>query len=132
MSIEDIALKQQWGSIRWQSSVIAQFFAPERRAWRGDERLWSVFWLRGVVFSLVLIVAFGLSVLRGDVLFQQILLVAFGAYTAWVLVLIWRCSDAADPFWGVLARVLTAFWAANAGLVVVAVQLELLVRYAGR
>lgn len=130
--VEDTGLERRSRSALWPMAIFTLFFAPEIRAWRGEDRLSSVFWFHGVLFSLLLIAAFGLSVYRDEIFLQQALLIAFGPYTAWVLVAIWRCSAAADPFWGTLARVLTVFWAANSGLVVFFLQLELLVRYVGR
>lgn len=111
---------------------IAAFFAPEIRAWRGEAKLSTVFWLHGVLISVVFITLFAGSLYRGQVFLEQALLIGFAVYTAWVLVSIWRCSLAADPFWGVLAKVLTVFWAANSALVVLFLQLKLLTRYAAR
>ena len=113
-------------------AILRLFFAPEIRAWRGEGPLSSVFWLHGALFSLLIIAAFGSSVYRDEIVLQQFLLIAFGLYTAWVLIAIWRCSAAVDPFWGTLARVLTVFWAANSGLILFFLQLELLARYVGR
>ena len=62
-------------------------------------------------------------------LVEQALLIFFGLCTIWIPVSIWRCSFAADPFWGLLARWLTIAWAANAALVLFFRQLELRVRY---
>ncbi|MDP1730925.1 MAG: hypothetical protein Q8L54_07065 [Devosia sp.] len=113
-------------------SGLTAFFAPEFRAWRGEARLSAVFWVHGVLVSSVLITLFATSIYRGQVFLEQALLIGFGFYTAWVLVSIWRCSSAAEPFWGVLAKLLTVPWAANAALVVFFLQLELWVRYAGK
>ena len=110
---------------------LARFFAPEIRAWRGQAPLSTVFWFHGVLISAALIALFAASLYRGQLLLEQGLLICCALYTAWVLVSIWRCSLAADPFWGVLARVLTVFWAANAALVGLFLQLELLAHYAG-
>ncbi len=110
---------------------LARFLAPEIRAWRGQAPLSTVFWFYGVLVSAGLIALFAVSLYRGPLMLEQVLLVCCGLYTAWVLVSIWRCSLTADPFWGVLARVLTVFWAANAALVGLFLQLELLAHYAG-
>ena len=99
-SVEDTRLEHRLRPALWSFAIFALFFAPEIRARRGEGRLSSVFWFHGVLFSLLLITAFGLSVYRDEVFLQQALLIAFGACTAWVLVSIWRCSAAADPSGG--------------------------------
>lgn len=130
-AVEGMQLAQQLTSDRSPRSCLAAFFEPEVRAWRGEARLSTVFWLYGVLVSSVLIAHYATCLYRGQVLMQQVLLIAFGLYTIWVLVSIWRCSLAADPFWGGLARWLTIAWAANAALVLFFLQLDLFVRYAG-
>lgn len=117
--------------VRRALTDMAAFFAPELRAWRGEASLPAAFWLHGVGGSAVLLALLGISLHRAELLWEQALLVAFGLYTAFVLVAIWRCARNADSVWSVLARVLTAFWAANTGLVLFFLQLELLARYAG-
>ena len=110
-------------------SCLVAFFEPEVRAWRGEARLWTVFWLHGVLVSSVLIGFYVSSIYRSEALLEQALLICFGVYTIWILFSIWRCSLAADPFWGLLARWLTIAWAANAALVLFFRQLELLALY---
>ena len=111
---------------------LATFFAPEIRAWRGEARLSTVFWVHGVLASFVFAVLLAASIYQGEVLAEQGLLIGFGLYTAWLLVSIWRCALAADPFWGALARALTIFWAANSALVLLFMQLELIMHYVGK
>ena len=59
------------------------------------------------------------------------LLLAFAAYTAWILVAVWRCAANAPPFWGALARWLTVAWAANAALLIGFLEIDLLARSLG-
>ena len=125
-------MAHQSKSNRSQQIGLAAFFAPEIRAWRGEAGLAAVFWLHGVLISAVLITLFASSIYRGEVLLEQGSLIGFGLYTAWVLVSIWRCSLAADPFWGVVAKVLSVFRAANSELVVFFLQLELVIHYVGK
>lgn len=117
--------------VRRPTMDIAAFVAPELRAWRGEASLPAVFWLHGVGVSAVLLGLLGISIHRADLLWEQALLVGFGLYTAFVLVAIWRCARNTDSLWSVLARVLTTFWAANTGLVLLFLQLGLVIRYAG-
>jgi len=116
---------------RRPNTDIAAFLAPELRAWRGEASLTAVFWLHGVGVSAVLLGLLGISIHRADFVWEQALLVGFGLYTAFVLVAIWRCARNMDSLWSALARVMTAFWAANTGLVLLFLQLGLLIRYAG-
>ncbi len=111
--------------------ILASLFAPELRAWYGKAPLTSVFWLYGVLVSSLLIVLYARAVRQGHLFTEQILLILFGLYTVWILVSIWRCSFARETFWGLLARLLTVTWAANAALVLLFLQLELLIRIAG-
>lgn len=76
-----------------------------KRAWRGEEKLWKVFWLYNVLGGLLLnvfvyviaSVAFGLLIV--GVIFWL-------AYLVWVLVSIWRCAfNVNAKFWGYLARI---------------------------
>ena len=60
---------------------------------------------------------------------QQALLLVFLGYTAWLLVALWRCSAASDPFWQMLVRSLVIVWGGNTLLVVLSLQVDLLERY---
>jgi hypothetical protein len=100
-------------------------------AWRGRASLFVVFWGYGVLFSAALIAAFLAALYRGDTLTQQALLPAFGVYTAWVLVSVWRCAAGARAPWGMMAQLLTVAWAGNAILVTGFLQLRLLESYLG-
>lgn len=107
---------------------LALFFAFELRAWRGDERLGTVFWIYGVIVSHLLtglhIAAFD----RGQWGLLQTLILISAAYIAWILIAIWRCAENADPFWGTLARWLTIAWGLNSVFLLLFLQLDLLTR----
>ncbi len=105
----------------------ADFFAAEIRAWRGEEPLWKVFWVYGVATSVTVIVLYVVAFYDGHMALRQVLLPCFAAYTAWILVSIWRCAGNTEgKFWGMLARFLTVAWAGNTILVLTFLQLNLL------
>ncbi len=105
---------------------MAQLFASEIRAWRGEVALGPLFWGKGVSVS-ILLMAFHASLMwQGLALVQQLSLIAIAAYTVWILVAVWRCAGRAEPNWGTLARWLTVAWGANATLVLLFLQLDLL------
>jgi len=108
----------------------ADFFAAEVRAWRGAEPLWKVFWVYGVATSGVLIAFYVVAFYVDRIALRQVLLPCFAAYTAWILVSVWRCaSNTSEKLWGTLARFLTVAWAANTILVLTFLQLNLLMKY---
>jgi hypothetical protein len=108
----------------------ADFFAAEFRAWRGEQRLWKVFWVYGVVTSGVLIAFYVTAFYVDRIALRQVLLLCFAPYTAWILVSVWRCaSNTKEKLWGTLARFLTVAWAANTILVLTFLQLNLLMKY---
>jgi len=112
------------------TAFVAAFFAPELRAWRGEQPLWKVFWVYGVATISVLIVLYVLGFYLDRVALRQVLLPCFAGYTAWILVSVWRCANnTQEKFWGMLARMLTVAWACNATMVVVFIQLNLITRY---
>ncbi|TAK47599.1 MAG: hypothetical protein EPO23_11270 [Xanthobacteraceae bacterium] len=109
---------------------MADFFAPEIRAWRGEERLGKVFWGYGIAISILFAACFIGAVYSDRVMLQQFLLMAFAAYTVWILVAVWRCAgNTRELFWGFLARLLTVAWMVNTVLVLTFLQLDLLIRY---
>ncbi len=114
------------------ASAVLAVFATELRAWHGREPLWKVFWGYGVLASAILALFYVLAVQQERVIVQQILLVLFAGYTAWILVAVWRCADNSDTLWRTLARSLTVAWAANTTLVLAFLQLDLLATYIGR
>lgn len=113
-------------------ALVATFFAPEIRAWRGAAPLGKVFWGYGVGISAFLVLLHVLAMYQGRVIMQQVLQLCFAAYTVWIIVSVWRCSANADPFWGLLARWLTVAWAGNAIMVLVFLQLDMVTRYLQR
>lgn len=74
---------------------------------------------------------FGLAREAGRADFQQLLLLLFPAYTAAILVAVWRCGEHAAAPWGALARVLTVAWALNTLLLLLFLQIELIHRWTG-
>lgn len=104
------------------------------RYWRGQGRLWTVYWLYGVLGS-TLLAAIYLALLpqRADVPWlYALMLLAFAAYTVWILVSVWRCAfNVENTFYGHLARGLTIAWAINATMIVVFLELDLLRFYWG-
>jgi len=104
------------------------FFAFELRAWRGNERLGVVFWVYGVIVSHLLVGLHAIALDRGQWGLSQTLILISAAYIAWILVVIWRCAENADPFWGMLARWLTIAWGLNSTFLLIFLQFDLLAR----
>jgi hypothetical protein len=112
------------------SKFAADFFAAEIRAWHGEEPLWKVFWVYGVATSVVIVALYIVAVYDGRMALRQVLLPCFAAYTAWILVSVWRCaSNTNEKLCGTLARFLTMAWAGNTILVLIFLQLNLLIKY---
>ncbi len=112
------------------AKFIADFFAPELQAWRGQQPLWKVFWIYGVATSSVMIVFYVLGFYLDHVALRQVLLLCFAPYTAWILVSVWRCANnTQERIWGLFARFLTVAWACNTILVVVFIQFNLITNY---
>ena len=110
-----------------------EFFAAEIRAWHGEEPLWKVFWVYGVATSSTIVAVYIVAFYDGHMALRQVLLPCFAAYTAWILVSVWRCaSNTREKRWGTLARFLTVAWAANTILVLTFLQLNLLIMYLQR
>ena len=105
----------------------ADFLAAEIRAWHGEEPLWKVFWVYGVATSVTIVVIYVVAFYDGHMALRQVLLPCFAAYTAWILVSVWRCaSNTNEKLWSTLARFLTVAWAGNTILVLIFLQLNLL------
>jgi hypothetical protein len=94
------------------------------QTWRGEVPLWRVYWLYGVLGSAILTALIVVPALLGWYT-MPILVLALGiglAYTAWILVSIWRCAfNIKDEPLGIprdilamVARWLTVAWAINA------------------
>lgn len=110
-------------------SYLGRFFAPELRAWHGVMPLAVVFWGYGVFLSCELAALYALAVYLQQLLVQQSLIIMFGIYTPWTLIVIWRCADNAAVFWGTMARWLTMAWGLNTLFVLLFQQIDLLVQY---
>jgi hypothetical protein len=112
-------------------AILLLLFEPEWRALTGRARLGRVFWVYGVLASsgLALLFVLAREAGRGDL--QQATLLVILAYTAGILVAVWRCGAQAGPPWGVLARALTVAWAVNTLLLVGFLQVELLAAWIG-
>lgn len=109
---------------------VAKFFAAELRAWRGEQPLWKVFWVYGVVASGVLITFYVIAFYADRIALRQVLLLCFAPYTAWILVSVWRCANnTQERLWSLFARLLTVAWACNTILIVVFLELNLITRY---
>ena len=112
------------------TNFVADFFAAEIRAWHGEQPLWKVFWIYGVATSASNVVLYVAAFYNGRLALQQVILPFFAAYTAWLLVSVWRCADnTEETIWSTLARFLTVAWAANTILILIFLQLNLLIKY---
>lgn len=78
-----------------------------KRAWRGEERLWKVYWIYGFVGGVVYsILSFVLGMLSLGILLIPLMLF-FLVYFVWVTVAQWRCAfNANSRVWGILVRIL--------------------------
>lgn len=112
------------------AKFVADFFAAEIRAWHGEEPLWKVFWVYGVATSVTIVTLYVVAFYDGRMALRQVLLPCFAAYTAWILVSVWRCaSNTNEKLWSTLARFLTVAWVGNTILVLTFLQLNLLIKY---
>jgi hypothetical protein len=107
------------------ASLASWIFGAELKTWRGDQPLWLTFWIYGVAVSGFLSILYGVAVYAATPAFQQMLLIVLGAYTGWVLVSLWRCTEGAKRLSAVMARFLILPWAANVALVLLFMQIEL-------
>lgn len=93
------------------------------RYWRGEGPLWKLYWVYGVLGSLLLSAAIALPMWQRWI-GQGVAIAALvgGAiYTAWILVSVWRCAlnIKGEPLgmsregWALLVRMLTVAWAIN-------------------
>lgn len=106
--------------------ALRKFFAPELKAWQGEQSLKRVFWGYGVVGT---IGAGVLYFMADQIVIRQILLVLIAAYMIWLLVSIWRSSSALDNIWSTFARLLVVVWAGNTVMVVTFLELDLIGRF---
>ena len=97
--------------------------------WEGRGPLWKVYWLYGVLGSVVLALILLFLIQRGaiDSVWFQLVLLLLAAYTVWILVSVWRCAfNVENPMYGHMARALTVAWAINALLVLGFLELQFL------
>lgn len=106
-------------------TFLLRFFAEEIRAWNGQAPLARVFWLYGVLRSLLLILLYATTLILEQRRAEQAMLIFCAIYTAWILVAIWRCADQSESPWAAIARLLTVAWAANAAMVLMFRQLDI-------
>lgn len=75
-----------------------------KQAWRGQEKLWIVFWIYGVVVGILFQILLGILGAQG-MLFVG--LAVYVVYYVWVIVSTWRCAfNVKARSWGYVARVL--------------------------
>lgn len=123
-----MAMAKHWGAAPPSSG--SHMPNPIMHYWDGNGPLWKVFWIYGVATSLALAGLYWLA-MRDDMAWaQQILLLFFVPYTAWILVAVWRCApNTGVERFGIVARGLTVAWAINAILLTLFLEFDLLARY---
>ena len=78
-------------------------------AWKGNEKLWKVFWIYQWLFGITLSSAWVVSE-DFSVLAEGVVLVVLAVWFVWVAVAQWRCSwNASWRGWGYVVRVLLFF-----------------------
>jgi hypothetical protein len=109
--------------------VLLLLFEPEWHALNGRAALGRVFWVYGVLVSAFLSLLYLLAreARRADL--QQLLLLLLLAYTAAILVAVWRCGPNAAPPWGQFARALTVAWALNALMLIGFLEIDLIANW---
>lgn len=112
--------------VRFAIGTALVLFEPEFRAWRGQLPLARVFWVHGVLTSMVMAALVVLAAEAGRRTLEQALLLLLAGYTAWIVVAVWRCAEGADPRLRTLARSLTVAWAINTAMVTVFLQFDLI------
>lgn len=76
---------------------------PIMRAWSGQERLWKVFWIYGVLFGIIIGIAAAIAGVSQTIPY----IVANIIYGLWLVVAEWRCAfNATWKIWGYVVRVL--------------------------
>lgn len=75
-----------------------------KRAWRGEEKLWKIFWIFGVAFGFAY--NYLLSLFSGGAVFWA-LVALFIVYDIWLSVALWRCAfNSGLKIWGYIARII--------------------------
>ena len=92
----------------------------------GHTRLWSVFWLQGVIPSNLLWAAALWALTNQRTTLLLALFAALLLYTGWIIPAVWRAAPTArTPNLGVAARGLTVAWGLNTLLVTFFLTLQL-------
>lgn len=97
--------------------------------WRGEGRLWLVFWIYGVLLSTIVTGVFLAQLASEDPIpgLKQFLIVTFIPYTVWVIVSMWRCAfNVENELYSHMARVLTIAWPINVTLLIIPAGLAVL------
>jgi len=95
----------------------------------GHTRLWSVFWLQGVIPSNLLWAAALWALANQRTTLLLALFAALLLYTGWIIRAVWRAAPSArNADIGVAARGLTVGWGLNTVLLVFFLALELFAR----
>jgi type VI protein secretion system component VasK len=80
-----------------------------KRAWRGEERLWKVFWLYSLfapLLAYLLLIVFPLQVYGTLLITYSYFFVGWTLFNCWVVVPLWRCADNTGWWlWTRLARI---------------------------
>ncbi|MFZ4541736.1 MAG: hypothetical protein ACOYNL_08005 [Rickettsiales bacterium] len=106
------------------ASQVETIVTPKRglfgRAWHGEEKLWKVFWIYGVLIGTVLSVVVAIllvPVLLASLVmpvFQLVPLAVTLPYWVWNMVSCWRCAwNAKLKIWGYIVRILVVLGAVS-------------------
>ena len=83
-----------------------------KKAWRGEEKLWKVFWIYDILGGFLLVV---INKILGKILGASLILgisdfVIWIVFCIWITVSLWRCAFNLDwKFWGYIARIWAVF-----------------------
>lgn len=97
--------------------LLAGLFEPERTAWRATLDLATVFRRYGVLAGSTLIACHARVLMPRQAALRQVLTVASGLGSGWILVAIWRCAARAHLYWETPARWLAVARARDSGRV---------------
>ena len=86
-----------------------QFANLVRRVWRGEERLWKVYWLVAIMGGWALGTSVGVLA-RAGILNNFLGLALLAVYAVYCGVGVWRCAfNVERPIWGYAARTVIGF-----------------------
>jgi hypothetical protein len=75
-----------------------------KKAWRGEEKLWKVFWLLGLVVPFIFGILIRMLAFVSPLIGLLELLII--PYTIWWMIACWKCAwNSTSKTWGILARV---------------------------